>query len=158
MALQTEKVTVELQYNSTKKRYSIKIDKVSAWIDTTGQQQIMWYSGDADLRVDFNKNGCPFAAQTFFGPKGTTLCATGAPVNTTKQAYGYTLTITPNPPIQNGSVGPMSPITFDPQVIVTPDGPPGGGGGKKGKKGKKKGANKKGGKKKVAKKRARGKR
>jgi hypothetical protein len=141
MALTTEKVTVKLTYNSSKKRYSISIDKVTAWLDSTAQQQIMWYSDEADLRVDFNKNGCPFVAQTFFGPKGTTLCSTGAPINTTKQAYGYALTITPSPPIQNGSVGAMAPIVFDPQVVVTPDGPPGGGGGKK--RGKKKSGRKK---------------
>lgn len=146
MPLTAEKIKVQLKRGS-KGRYSIKVDKVVGWIPTAGQQ-VVWTCNNADLKVEFDKNGSPFTAAAFYGPKGTTLCATGEPINTTKQAYGYTLTITPNPQIANGSVGLMAPITFDPQVVVDDDGPPGGGA-------RKKSARKKAAKRKSAKKRAR---
>ncbi len=126
--LKAEKINVTLKV--TAQRWTVKIDKIGGWIKPAAEE-IVWVCSNADLDVTFDKNGCPFTSNHFFGPAGTDLCATGEPVNTTKRAYGYTLVITPVPPIQHGSVGWMGPIVFDPEVIVSSDGPPGGGSSKK---------------------------
>lgn len=106
-------------------RYKVTVDPVAQWIKTGGEV-VVWTSDKADLSVNFNKNGCPFASAQFYGPKGTELCATGEPVNTTERSYGYSITITPNPSIGQGQHGNLLPITLDPEVVIDDGGPPGG--------------------------------
>ena len=124
-------------------RYKVTIDPVSQWIKTGGEE-VVWTSDKADLSVNFNKNGCPFSSAAFFGPKGTDLCASAEPVNTTERSYAYSITITPNPAIGQGPHGNLAPIVLDPEVVIDESGPPGG----------KKAAKKKAAKKKPAKKKA----
>ena len=128
------KITITKNADGT---HRVLVDPAAKFLKKMGEQ-VVWTSQEADLSVNFNKNGCPFASSAFFGPVGTELCATGEPVNTTERSYAYSITVTPNPPLSKGKLGNLDPITVDPEVIITDSGPPGGGKKKKAAKKKKK--------------------
>ena len=120
--------------------YAISVNPITVWIRLIGEE-VVWKCNRGDVRVDFDKNGTPFSNPTYSAPVNTD-APTGEPVNTTKKKYGYTLTITPKPPISYGAAGVISPIVIDPDVVVWDGGPPGGGGGTSKKAAKKKGKKK----------------
>lgn len=124
------RVTVEIKVKRTTNGdlYTLKVDPISIWIATTGEE-ITWVAKKCNLLVEYKKNGTPFGTigkpqETFSVTAGNEV-SSGVPLSG-KAHFNYKLTVTPNPPIPQGSHPAIAPIVIDPETVIDDGGPPGG--------------------------------
>jgi hypothetical protein len=135
MATRTVAVTLKQKAGTTDHNsVDLTIKNISVVIRSTSTDKIKWSAKGADVTIALK----PGAANPFAGlalplhiPAGTTTGTYQNLNNANETIYGYSMTITPNPPILFPHAGPMGTIVIDPEVVVDDTPPPGGGHGKK---------------------------
>lgn len=113
--------------------YVLTINPITVWCDPFVPDEVVWRGKHCDVKMEFKKNGTPFAQDTMSGPNNVDV-PSGNPVNNLKKKYQYKLTVTANPAIPTGSSGFLQPIVIDPEVIIDSGGPPSDGTARKPKK------------------------